>query len=337
MVRLLSLDVMRCVAAIAVVAIHVLGPYRLLLGEIPIDQWNFAVSLNSASRWAVPVFILITGALLLGDQREFCLRRYITSRVIKVVVPFLVWSLIYAGVTNVSLEGFDVQHFSDMLKNAPWQETYYHLGFFYYFIPLYLLAPFFQYWVKSQQWELLYVYLCLWLITSALHLYGVTSWWSVDLWLYSGYLPLGYLLFHRCPNHSVVMGLAVVAAGIAIVFTAWHVLALSANNGVYTVGRWLSYKTVNVVIVASGVFLLCRYLALRLPVISHSSIHFIARHSLAMYILHPLFLIPYIEMQLYDQQHPAWVIPVWVVLAGSGSLVMGWLIGKSPRTRWLLP
>ena len=69
--RVLFFDLARCVAAVAVIAIHVLAPYRSELGVIPFDEWLIAVGLNGISRWAVPVFILITGALMLSDPRPF--------------------------------------------------------------------------------------------------------------------------------------------------------------------------------------------------------------------------------------------------------------------------
>lgn len=55
-------DVLRCVAAVAVVVIHVLGPYRDQFGIMPDSGWITATTFNSFSRWAVPVFIMITGA-----------------------------------------------------------------------------------------------------------------------------------------------------------------------------------------------------------------------------------------------------------------------------------
>ncbi|MCV5744443.1 acyltransferase family protein, partial [Escherichia coli] len=69
--RVRFFDLLRCVAAVAVIAIHVLAPYRNELGVIPMDQWLTAVGVNSVTRWAVPVFILITGALMLSDTRPF--------------------------------------------------------------------------------------------------------------------------------------------------------------------------------------------------------------------------------------------------------------------------
>ena len=88
--RVLFFDLLRCVAALAVITIHVIGPYRHGLGTIPIEQWLVVIGINSASRWAVPVFILITGALMLSDQRAFNPRYYVQRRCSRVVVPFFI-------------------------------------------------------------------------------------------------------------------------------------------------------------------------------------------------------------------------------------------------------
>ncbi|MCV5225164.1 acyltransferase family protein, partial [Escherichia coli] len=60
------------------------------------DQWLTAVGVNSVTRWAVPVFILITGALMLSDTRPFDGKYYVKRRLGKVLVPFLIWSTFYA-------------------------------------------------------------------------------------------------------------------------------------------------------------------------------------------------------------------------------------------------
>ncbi len=87
--RVLFFDLLRCVAAVAVIAIHVLAPYRDGLGVIPFDHWVTAVSVNSVTRWAVPVFILISGALMLSDDRPFNASYYVRRRLGKVLIPFL--------------------------------------------------------------------------------------------------------------------------------------------------------------------------------------------------------------------------------------------------------
>lgn len=69
---------------------------------------------------------------------------------------------------------------------------------------------------------------------------------------------------------------------------------------------------------------------------SQKVIGFISQHTLGIYILHPIFLWPMKEYA-WHQGHPAWVIPLWVVLSGLGVLMMSWLLSKSARTQWLLP
>ncbi|WP_036819025.1 acyltransferase, partial [Photobacterium sanctipauli] len=128
--KVVFFDVLRCIAAVAVVVIHVLGPYRELFGEISNSAWITATSFNSFSRWAVPIFIMITGALMLTDTRPFDLKYYVSRRLGKVLVPFLVWSLFYAGLSGASLAGYSGEVAWETLKALPVHETYYHLGFF---------------------------------------------------------------------------------------------------------------------------------------------------------------------------------------------------------------
>ncbi|MGB2080006.1 MAG: acyltransferase, partial [Vibrio sp.] len=128
--RVFFFDLLRCVAAVAVIAIHVLAPYRDTLGVLPFNQWFTAVAVNGASRWAVPVFILISGALLLSDQRPFDLKYYVQRRLGKVLIPFIVWSIFYAYLSGWSASGFDADLAKDVLANSYHHDTYYHLGFF---------------------------------------------------------------------------------------------------------------------------------------------------------------------------------------------------------------
>ncbi len=334
--RVLFFDLLRCVAAVAVIAIHVLAPYRNELGNIPFDQWFTAVVTNSVTRWAVPVFILISGALMLSDKRPFELGYYIKRRLGKVLVPFLVWSLFYAYLSGWTATGFDGTTTLEVLKNSPSHETYYHLGFFYYFIPLYFVMPLFQWLVKNDRLNLLYGFVTVWLITTLLYLFRVAGPWDNELWLYSGYLPLGYLLWKKLPIDKTTLWSFVALGGGALMITVYMVVSGSLSAGEYTVGRWLSYKTLNVVLAASMIFVVCRYVADKVTPAAMKVISLISQHSLGIYLLHPIFLWPMKEFGWY-QGHPAWVIPVWIVLSGGGSLAVSWLLSRSSKTRWLLP
>ncbi len=334
--RVLFFDLLRCVAAVAVIAIHVLAPYRDELGQIPFGEWATAVGVNSVSRWAVPVFILITGALMLSDKRPFDAKYYVKRRLGKVLVPFLVWSLFYAYLSGWSINGFDALEAKQVLADSATDATYYHLGFFYYFIPLYFVIPFFQFVVRQYGDSSLYAFVLIWLATTLLFLFDIDGVWSNELWLYSGYLPLGYLLYRRVPLTKGYVAIFALLGSVALFTTAYMVITDSVAAQEYTVGRWLSYKTLNVVLAASMIFMLCRYFGEGLSQKSNQVIGFISKNSLGIYILHPIFLWPMKEFG-WHQGHPAWVIPLWIVLSGAGALALSWLLSQSSRTRWLLP
>ncbi|WP_261816387.1 acyltransferase [Vibrio gallicus] len=334
--RVKFFDLARCVAAVAVIAIHVLAPYRYQFGDIPFNEWFTAISVNSVSRWAVPVFILITGALMLSDKREFDLGYYMRRRLGKVLVPFVAWSLFYAYFSGWSLHGFDAAHATQVLTNSLDKATYYHLGFFYYFIPLYFVIPLYQLFVRRYDDWALYALTGLWLLTTGLFLLRIDGLWSAQLWLYSGLLPLGYILYQKVPLNRrsvfvfVVLGLAAFSA------TIYQVVQMSLEANKYAFGRWLSYKTLNTVLAASMVFMVCRYVGENLSEKTDKVVSFISQHSLGIYILHPIFLWPMNEFAWYEG-HPVWMIPIWIVISGSLSLAASWLLSRSTKTAWLLP
>ncbi|MGD8174036.1 acyltransferase [Vibrio sp. TRT 21S02] len=334
--RIRFFDLLRCVAAIAVIAIHVLAPYRSELGVIPFGEWFTAVGLNSVIRWAVPVFILITGALMLSDTRPFELGYYIKRRLGKVLLPFIVWSLFYAWFSGWTINGYDSAIAKDVLSNGLDHATYYHLGFFYYFIPLYFVIPLFQWMVCHLDSAALYAYLAVWLVTTILFLLRIDGPWSAELWLYSGYLPLGYVLYQKVPLNRAVIGIFTLLGVTALLLTAYMVISVSVANGEYSVGRWLSYKTLNVVFAASMIFMLCRYVGESLSIRTNQIVAFISQHSLGIYLLHPIFLW-LMKTYAWHDGHPVWVIPFWVIISGVGALALSWLLSRWNKTRWLLP
>ncbi|CAH0524321.1 acyltransferase [Vibrio hippocampi] len=329
-------DAMRCCAALAVIVIHALAPYRHQLGDIPMGEWITAISFNGFSRWAVPVFILITGALMLNDKRPFDLKYYLSRRLGKVLVPFIVWSIFYAFLSGWSLTGFDSSIVSQILANSFHHQTYYHLGFFYYFIPLYFAIPFLQALVKRYDDVALYALTAIWLLTTLLFLLRIDGPWSEQFWLYMGLLPLGYVLYQKLPLNRTIVIVAVILGLGAMALGSYMVIENSIQAERYSVGRWFSYKTINTVLAASMVFILCKAFADRLNSGSQRVVSFISKHSLGIYILHPLFLWPMNTLHLY-QGHPMMMIPIWVLISGGGALALSYLLSLSAKTRWLLP
>ncbi len=89
------LDVVRLVAMFTVVCCHCTDPFNFYPGTSPdiVDIKFWGAVYGAALRPCVPLFVMITGALLLpvrGDASAFY-----KKRIPRVFFPFLIWSVIY--------------------------------------------------------------------------------------------------------------------------------------------------------------------------------------------------------------------------------------------------
>ena len=77
-----SIEIMRSIACFFVVVIHISASYFLQWGEVTKNQWLFVEVLSSFARFSVPMFIMITGALILIKE---CSIKKTIKRIIKVL------------------------------------------------------------------------------------------------------------------------------------------------------------------------------------------------------------------------------------------------------------
>lgn len=90
------LDVVRLVAMFTIVCCHSADPFNFYPGEPPanIDEIKFwGAAYGAFLRPCVPLFVMITGALLLPVRGE--ISAFYKKRISRVFWPFLIWSVIY--------------------------------------------------------------------------------------------------------------------------------------------------------------------------------------------------------------------------------------------------
>lgn len=95
--RIAELDIIRAVAAFAVMMIHITA---YPLSTLPIESKSFFwySLLNQWSRFSIPAFVLITGLVLFlgyGRRDEFKTGEFLTKRLQSVAIPYLVWTVLY--------------------------------------------------------------------------------------------------------------------------------------------------------------------------------------------------------------------------------------------------
>ncbi len=135
--RLLWADILKIIAIFGVILLHVSATF-LVPFERSRDWWIGNIY-DSLSRWCVPLFVMVSGSLILPGAGKQPLRRFLLTRVRRILIPFLVWSGIYFFY-RIHIKGDDLalSEFFPMLLTEP---VYYHLWFIYMLIVLYLFAP----------------------------------------------------------------------------------------------------------------------------------------------------------------------------------------------------
>ncbi len=335
-------DFLRCFAAFAVVLIHVLAPFRLLYGKIPETQWLAAAGINSATRWAVPIFMMLSGALLLSTTREFNCEHYLSKRLGKVVVPFIGWTIIYALVGGFFVKGELTGTWSlltslNIIKNSPNEPAWYHLWFFYDFIPLYFVIPFLMPVLKKLTPELVKLLIMAYALLFLMMWLKVDSFLLENLILYSGYLILGWYLFNR--DNSKELKYWVTAGILMLIFNFFGTWNIAIETGKYN-SAFMGYKTFNTVIIAGMIFVVGQSYADRITGRVRAIVSILSTYSLGIYLIHPLILIPIriLTNGFYSFFVSNWLaIPIISVVVMFISLLFTLALVKIPFIRKLVP
>lgn len=94
-------DLLRVICTIAVIVIHVSGIYKNAISYENVFGYliekNIVVILlyNTLSRFAVPCFVMLSGAFLLSDNRNGEYRTFYRKTVKNIIIPTLVFTVIY--------------------------------------------------------------------------------------------------------------------------------------------------------------------------------------------------------------------------------------------------
>lgn len=149
------MDNARILAILASVMVHVSGGVNLALSPSESLAWTASHYYNAFSRFALPVLVMISGALLLRPEKAQNISQFYRRRLYKIGLPAILWTIFY-------VLWFDRYFFKDGLLNGDWHhegravaeyargwvqrildgKVYYHIWFIYMIPGLYLVAPY---------------------------------------------------------------------------------------------------------------------------------------------------------------------------------------------------
>lgn len=132
-------DCLKGVAILMVFAIHssetVLVPTTVLNLE-----WYLALATNVLSRICVPWFVIISGFLLLDENKSRSFRDFYSRRLQRLLLPFAFWVVVYIAwrLTRYPERPTAIGWLNEVVSGP----VYYHLWFLYMLFGMYLAAPF---------------------------------------------------------------------------------------------------------------------------------------------------------------------------------------------------
>ncbi|PQB04234.1 acyltransferase [Aureitalea marina] len=134
------INILRVLAGIFVVLLHVSGDgFDLDLETYNKGSMNWWVTnaYNSITRWTVPIFVMMGGALAIRPKNQR-MTNYILKRSKRVLVPLLFWALIYLGY-RIGFNGLSIDRafYQFFISGKP----FYHLWYFYMLLGLTILTP----------------------------------------------------------------------------------------------------------------------------------------------------------------------------------------------------
>jgi surface polysaccharide O-acyltransferase-like enzyme len=303
--------------------------------KAPLGNWLVADFYNALVRFAVPVFVMITGALLL--HREYELTDFLKRRFTRILWPFLFWSLVYIG---YSLYNEDIAFTSDAWANTKVvlhqlkYGAFYHLWYVYMLLGLYLFIPVISKFVRNAAEKEIIYFLLVWFVVmlfSQPYLSRFEPQIDVHNFTgYLGYLVLGhYLAYRKLPQTGLKTTL--------IIFFFLCLAGITAGTYLITFNAkalsTIMYEPLGpfIVLFSSGIFLLARVILFRLPKFLVKVRDLAGGLSLGIYLSHALFLTLLDEQGIsYKLGNPIFSIPLTALICFLLSLLLIYIISKIP-------
>lgn len=290
--------------------------------DLAMDSYICALLYNGLCRISVPIFFMISGALILEQPTDF---RKNTARTLSLFVKtiiwiavFFVWDYLYLG---------DVYDFA-LIFTVPIRV---HFWFLYALLGIYITIPFWQKLVSGESKKLLGYFSILFIAILAIKFILNTQKMQVtyeipliESSVYAGYFIMGYVLRHYANQIKVkrwMCALVFLAGGTA---TTLLTLFASIKKNAH-VEVFCDFRSFFIAVSALAVFLF----VMKTEDFRHRPwLSLISKYSFNIYMIHVFFL-DIIQENIDITNISAWIgFPIFFVFLFSMSFIFSFILGK---------
>ncbi len=344
--RVAFLDTTRAMAIIMVIVVHACEFFYIGSRTFSADELFWANLIDSALRIAVPIFVMVSSYLLVPVQDE--MEVFYKKRLPKILIPFLVWSVIYA--TLPALWGaFPQEQILPRLLKIPYMFNDGHLWYIYMFVGVILFMPIISSWLKSATKRQLKIFIALWFAASFHHyirffadtnewisIFGECKWNEFStLWNFSGYVGYVVLAYYirKYVDWSATKSL-VIGSGCFVV--GWVVAFLWFKNYYHTGDLYLyeiawRFCSANVIVAAFGFFVIMK----RFGGAIHNRLFVeLSKSAYGIYLCHILVLNSINQRLSFIESTPL-KIAIYSVLCVGSSYIIVKCLSLLPKGRYI--
>ena len=294
--KIIYLDVLRILATLAVVLVHA-ASLKPNWTSLPYDSADWAVlcSYASITKWAAPMFCLISGALFLDPDRTVTIKKLYTRNIPRVVTGLVFWSFIYASSFIVL---FNVEYTTaEFIKKIACGN--YHQWYLYMITGFYILVPVLRKITADKQMTKYLIAVCVAFnfIIPFFQLHQKLDWTTtvthnmfIELPGYLAYFLIGYYI-HKYGLNKLSKILIYLSGIPAFVITVTQTIARSAENGAYF-RPYTNYNALTTLIQTVFVFILIKDICSKINFNKNAekSISVLSKDTFGIYHVHALVL-----------------------------------------------
>jgi surface polysaccharide O-acyltransferase-like enzyme len=334
------LNTLRALATVGVILIHVSTPVVKMCWATEMGYWWVGNILDSAVRFAVPVFLMLSGATLLGKEnklKDFYLRRFK-----KIFLPLLFWIFAYLVFKYIKLRP-NVQP-AKVIDILRWGLKLFleegiskHFWYMYMILFIYVAIPFAGTFIRRlNQGEVLSL-LMVWLFLAVLsrHIPFNAYRWSGDYvhkfygyLLLSGFLLLGYYLSKIKFEHPLFRIIMLVIFVFTIIISLLYVFCTSTKDNLNL--SIYSYLSINTIVQSFVFFLMIKGKGFEIRFLDKIC-NLVADYSYGIFMIHIMILGILFDHKIYWQIcHPVLSVPLLTVGVLLISFGLVWVLRQVP-------
>lgn len=340
--RDVGLDLIKIIAILMVILIHVSGKGFPGMGT----GWAAVNFYESISRVSVPLFFMVTGALLLPRNESV---KSILHKIVRVLIPLFAWSFIYLLILK-RMFGLDIDYpFSlhsfkqwiAMISNGPVAG---HLWYLYTLIAAYLFIPFMSSFYKFNDIKMkAFIMIVLFISTSIMPtIHGIAGRGFIGInwsffYIYPSYFVAGAILWNdiKITRKITIYSFAMwVLSFISIALLTWYT---SSGPGKMN-ELYYEYYSPFVFVGALSLFVFIKGVSRKIEGRSSFVVRNVSRFGFGVYLVHPIF-IWILERKGYDYNfmNPWASIPILMLAVMLLSMITVYILQRIPYVRLITP